>query len=159
MRMAAKLVEGSEPPASESMDRNMLKRLDVVNDVYDSERERSDGGRSSTAEIAEAAALPEIPRPFSSSNHCEMFMRVRADLDMIEQGHAFSRAAQRFTLSPMIKAGSLEPLLSSKLRRIEAPQAELLTTLYPDLDNDSQAVATIVVFQMKVWELLAKSTR
>ncbi|KAG0078787.1 hypothetical protein BGZ90_004363 [Linnemannia elongata] len=122
MRMAAKLVEGSEPPAK-------------------------------------AAALPEIPRPFSSSNHCEMFMRVRADLDMIEQGHAFSRAAQRFTLSPMIKAGSLEPLLSSKLRRIEAPQAELLTTLYPDLDNDSQAVATIVVFQMKVWELLAKSTR
>ncbi|KAF9294306.1 hypothetical protein BGZ88_004085 [Linnemannia elongata] len=68
-----------------------------------------------------------------------MFMRVRADLDMIEQGHA--------------------PLLSSRLPRIEAPQAELLTTLYPDLDNDSHAVATIVVFQMKVWELLAKSTR
>lgn len=70
-----------------------------------------------------------------------------------------SRAAQSFTLSPIIKAGSLEPLLSSRHPRIEASQAELLTTLYPDLDNDSQAVATIVVFQMKVWELLVKPTR
>ncbi|KAK5815645.1 hypothetical protein F5H01DRAFT_192789 [Linnemannia elongata] len=61
MRMAAKLVEGSEPFASESIDRNMSKvlqrqqniqRLDVGDDVDASEGERSDSGGSSTTEVA-----------------------------------------------------------------------------------------------------------
>lgn len=221
MRMAAKLVEGSEPFASESIDRNMSKvlqrqqniqRLDVGDDVDASEGERSDSGGSSTTEVAgthvsndsqgqgiqvseedltraqatpfyglieyifkktrgEAVALPEIPQSFSSSSHREMFMRVRADLDMTNELskdtltvlsgiiNTISPAAQEFTLYPMIKAESLVPSLSSKLPKIEVLLAELLTALCPDLDNDSQAEATLVGLQTKVWELLAKSAR
>ncbi|KAF9322655.1 hypothetical protein BG006_002169, partial [Podila minutissima] len=119
----------------------------------------------------EAATLPEIPQSFSSSNHREMFMHARADLEIAGEVdkdtltvlsgiiNTISPAAQGFTLSPMIKAESLMPSLSSRLPSIEALLAELLTALCPDLDNDPQAESTLVGLQVKVWELLAKTAR
>lgn len=59
----------------------------------------------------------------------------------------------------MIKAESLVSSLSSRLPRIEALLAELLTALCPDLDNDPQAESSLVGLQLKVWELLAKTAR
>src|SRR5690554_4381862 len=60
-RTAAKLVEGSEPFASESIERNMSKilerqrsmqRLDVINDLDVNERDRDDDGGSNATEVA-----------------------------------------------------------------------------------------------------------
>ncbi|KAF9546719.1 hypothetical protein EC957_009479 [Mortierella hygrophila] len=88
-----------------------------------------------------------------------MFMRVRTDLEMTSELNkdtliinTISPAAQGFTISPMIKAESLVPSLSSRLPRIEALVAELLTVLCPDLDNDLQAEVTLVGQNLRVYQ-------
>jgi hypothetical protein len=66
MRTAAKLVEGAEPFASESIDRNTLttlerqqrrRRLEISEDLHDIERKRNNEGSSNATEAPDMNLL------------------------------------------------------------------------------------------------------